>query len=115
VSYFTSTAHLDIGPTWSGSISASWPILCPLDPGKELGDGPVIGQAGVLVADGGGEDFEETAGSVIPSRDDFCNQMLGMVGHPMALGCERGTKKKKKTGQIRTHEIAGRRWWSRPS
>jgi hypothetical protein len=34
-----------------------------IEPGDEVRDGPVIGHAGVLVADGGGEEFEEAADS----------------------------------------------------
>jgi hypothetical protein len=39
--------------------------LVLLDPGKEVAGGPVIGHAGVLVADGGSEELEEPPGRVI--------------------------------------------------
>ena len=45
--------------------------LVMVAPGEERRGGPVIGHAGILVADGGGEELEETArGFVAPRRDD---------------------------------------------
>jgi hypothetical protein len=41
-----------------------------LDPGKEVRHGPVIRHAGVLVADGGGEEFQEAAGGGVAGVGD---------------------------------------------
>ena len=43
----------------------------PFDPGEEVGDGPEIGQPGIFVPDGGGEEFQEAAsGGVTGVGDD---------------------------------------------
>jgi len=44
--------------------------LMTLHPGEELGDGPVIGHARVLVADGGGEELQKPAGGVFAGGGD---------------------------------------------
>ena len=44
--------------------------LVMVAPGEEPSGGPVIGHAGVLVADGGGEEFEEAAGGLVAGGGD---------------------------------------------
>ena len=44
--------------------------LVTVDPGKELRHGPVIGHAGVLVADGGGEEFQEPSRGMVAGAGD---------------------------------------------
>jgi hypothetical protein len=46
--------------------------LVLLDPGEKMAGGPVIGHAGVLVADGGGEEFEEPARRMSAGAGDHC-------------------------------------------
>jgi hypothetical protein len=41
-----------------------------VEPGEEVRDGPVIGHPGVLVADGGGKEFEEAADGGIAGAGD---------------------------------------------
>jgi hypothetical protein len=41
-----------------------------IEPGEEVRDGPVIGHASVLVADGGGEEFEEAADRSVAGAGD---------------------------------------------
>jgi hypothetical protein len=69
--------------TWSRSISTSATIpvaaknsrkrrtaVSPIELGEEVRDGPVIGHPGVLVADGGGKEFEEAADGGIAGAGD---------------------------------------------
>jgi len=44
--------------------------LVLLDPGKEVAGGPVIGHARVLVADRGGEEFQEPARCMVAGAGD---------------------------------------------
>ena len=46
--------------------------LVALDPGKKVTRGPVIGHAGVLVADGRREKFKEALGSMVAGVGDHC-------------------------------------------
>ena len=41
-----------------------------LDPGEEVARGPVIGHAGVLVADRGGKELEEPTGGMVAGAGD---------------------------------------------
>ena len=49
-------------------------------PGEEPADGPVIGHAGVLVADGGGEEFQEAAGGLVAGVGDHARHHDAVAG-----------------------------------
>jgi len=51
-------------------MSTSWPMLWRSTPGEELGDGPIIGHAGIFIPDGGGEEFQEASGGVVAGAGD---------------------------------------------
>ena len=62
--------HLYIGGDVNGLDIGELADLMLLDPGKEMARGPVIGHARVLVADRGGEEFEEAARGVLAGVGD---------------------------------------------
>ena len=53
--------------------------LVMLAPAEEPNAGPIIGHAGVFVADGGGEEFEEAAAGLVAGRGGSTGQFA--VGH----------------------------------
>ena len=64
-------AHsLDIGGDMQWLDIGNLADLVMVAPGEEPSCGPVIGHAGIFVADGGGEEFEETADGLVASGGD---------------------------------------------
>jgi len=78
--------RLDIGGDVERLDVGELADLVPVDPGKELRDGPVIGHPGVLIADGGGEEFEEAADRGVARAGD--RRRHGQAATPWA--CCRG-------------------------
>jgi hypothetical protein len=66
-----------------------------IEPGEEVRDGPVIGHAGVLDADGGGEEFEEAADSGVAGAGDRRRhgEAAAPGRFPAPLGNEKGPTK----------------------
>ena len=63
----------------------------PVAPGEEPHDGAIVRHAGVLVADGGGEEFEEAAaGLVAGGGDQARHQHAGAAGQRPLLGWHKG-------------------------
>jgi hypothetical protein len=82
--------------TWSGSISTSATIPAASSQSKEVRDRPVIGHAGVLVADGGGEEFQEAADRGVAGTGD--RRRHGEPAAPMTIHAD---------GQCRVGFLAG--------
>ena len=61
---------LDIGGDMQRLDIRNLADLVMVAPGEEPSCSPVIGHAGVLVADGGGEEFEEAAGGLVAGGGD---------------------------------------------
>jgi hypothetical protein len=76
--------------------------LVLLDPGKEVAGGPVIGHAGVLVADGGGEELEEPAGGMIAGADDH-RRHGERAAQPRRLHRRRGFDHRRQIAPLGTH------------
>ena len=55
-------------------------MLVLVAPGEEPADRPVIGHAGVLVADGGGEEFEEAARGLVAGVGDHARHHDAVAG-----------------------------------
>jgi hypothetical protein len=55
-----------------------------IEPGEEIRDGPVIGHAGVLVADGGGKELQEAAHGGVAGAGD--RRRHGQAAAPVARG-----------------------------
>jgi hypothetical protein len=60
--------------------------LVAVDPGKEIRDGPVIGHAGIPVADGGGEEFQEAARRGVAGGGDDRRHRTGATRSERFLG-----------------------------
>ena len=54
--------------------------LVMVAPGEEPDGSPVIGHAGIFVADGGGEEFEEAAGGLVAGGGDNTGRQNAVAG-----------------------------------
>ena len=73
-------------------MSASCAELVLVAPGEEPAAGPVIGHAGVLVADRGGEEFQEAARRAVAGvGDDRRHDDRGRDGGEIRGGLAAGT------------------------
>jgi hypothetical protein len=78
-------AHrLDIGRDVQRLDIGDLADLVMVAPGEEPRGGPVIGHAGIFVADGGGEELEEVAGGLVAGGGDHARHQNAIAGRDRA-------------------------------